>query len=68
MASLALDLVLWLIGIRGHIPRYDDFRPVPAASSAIAGYLVRMLAIVATVVVAFSLAVWVTVWIAIRLL
>ncbi|UPT86370.1 hypothetical protein HAP41_0000039955 [Bradyrhizobium barranii subsp. apii] len=45
MASLALDLVLWLTGVRGHIPRFDDFRPAPAAPSVGAGYLVRVLAI-----------------------
>ncbi len=68
MASFALDLVLWLTGIRGHIPRFDDFRPMPAAPAAGAGYIVRMLAIMAAVLVALSLAVWGTVWIAIQLL
>ncbi|QOG19781.1 MULTISPECIES: hypothetical protein [Bradyrhizobium] len=68
MASFALDLVLWLIGIRGHIPRFDDFRPVPAAPSAGAGHLVRVLAVMAAVFAALSLAVWGTVWIAIHLL
>lgn len=68
MASFALDLVLWLTGVRGHIPRFDDFRPVPAAPTCGAGYIVRVLAIMATVFAALSLAVWGTVWIAIRLL
>ncbi|MET4420952.1 hypothetical protein BjapCC829_38770 [Bradyrhizobium barranii] len=68
MASLALDLVLWLTGVRGHIPRFDDFRPVPAAPSVRAGYLVRVLAITAAIFAALSLAVWGTVWIAIQLL
>ena len=68
MASFALDLVLWLTGIRGHIPRFDDFRPVPAAPTAGAGHIVRVLAITATVFAALSLAVWGTVWIAIQLL
>ncbi|MBR0820475.1 hypothetical protein [Bradyrhizobium liaoningense] len=68
MASLALDLVLWLIGVRGHIPRFDDFRPVPAAPSVGAGYLARVLAIAAAILAALSLAVWGTVWIAIQLL
>ncbi|AMA60330.1 hypothetical protein [Bradyrhizobium sp. CCGE-LA001] len=68
MASYALDLVLWLAGIRGHIPRFDDFRPVPAAPATGAGYLMRVLAIMAAVFAALSLAVWSTVWMAIRLL
>ena len=68
MASFALDLVLWLIGIRGHIPRFDDFRPVPAAPAAGANHLVRVLAVMAAVFAALSLAVWGTVWIAIHLL
>lgn len=68
MASLALDLVLWLTDVRGHIPRFDDFRPVPAAPSVGTGHLVRVLAITAAIFAALSLAVWGTVWIAIQLL
>ncbi len=68
MASFALDLVLWLTDVRGHIPRFDDFRPVPAASSTGAGYLVRVLATIATVFAALSLAVWGTGSLAIQLL
>ena len=67
MASFALDIVLWLAGIRGHIPRFDDFRPVPAAPATGAGYVARVLAIMATVFAALSLALWGTVWIAIQL-
>lgn len=68
MASLVLDLVLWLAGIRGHIPPFDDFRPVPVAPTTGATHVVRVLAIVAAVLAALSLAVWGTVWIAIELL
>jgi hypothetical protein len=68
MALFALDLVLWLAGIRGNIPRFDDFRPVPVAPAAGANHLVRVLAIVAAVLIALSLAIWGTVWIAIELL
>lgn len=68
MASLALDLVLWLAGIRGHSPRFDEFRPVPVAPAAGANRLVHILAIAAAVLAALSLAVWSTVWIAIELL
>jgi hypothetical protein len=68
MTSFALDLVLRLADIRGHIPRFDDFRPVPVAPAAGANHLIRGLAIVAAVLAALSLAVWGTVWIAIELL
>ncbi|RXG94293.1 MULTISPECIES: hypothetical protein [Bradyrhizobium] len=68
MAPFALDLILWLTGVRGHIPRFDDFRPVPAAPTTGAGHLMRVLAIMATVFAALSLAVWGTVWLAIQLL
>lgn len=67
MASFALHLVLWLAGIRGPIPRFDDFRPVPVAPAAGANF-VRVLVIVAAVFAVLSLAVWGTVWIAIQLL
>lgn len=68
MASFALDLVLWLTGVRGHIPRYDDFRAVPSAPAAGAGYVLRVMVIAAAVFAALSLAVWGTVWVAIQLL
>ncbi|MBB4370813.1 hypothetical protein GGD63_003608 [Bradyrhizobium sp. cir1] len=68
MALFALDLVLWLTGIRGHIPRFDDFRPVPAAPATGASHLARVLALMAAVFTALSLAVWGTVWMAIHLL
>ncbi|MDA9436643.1 hypothetical protein [Bradyrhizobium sp. CCBAU 51627] len=67
MASFALDLVLWLAGIRGHIPRFDDFRPVPVTPAG-GGHRVRVLAIVIVALAVLSLAVWGTVWIAIELL
>ncbi|OAF08442.1 hypothetical protein AYJ54_15230 [Bradyrhizobium centrolobii] len=68
MAPFALDLVLWLLGVRGHIPRFDDFRPVPAAPSSGAGHLLRVLAVMASIFAALALAAWGTVWLAIRLL
>jgi hypothetical protein len=67
MASLALDLVLRLTGVRGHIPRFDDFRPVPAAPTTSVSHVLRVVAITAAVFAALSLALWGTVWIAIQL-
>lgn len=66
MASLALDLVLWLTDVRGHIPRFDEFRPLPAVTATGISSIVRVLAITATVLAALSLAIWGTVWIAIQ--
>jgi hypothetical protein len=68
MASLALDLVLWLIGVRGHIPHFDEFRPVPATPTAGSNSILGVVTITAAILAALSLAVWGTVWIAIRLL
>ncbi|MDN5000032.1 hypothetical protein ACFQZO_03945 [Bradyrhizobium sp. GCM10027634] len=61
MAPFALDLILWLADIRGHIPRFDDFRPVPVAPATGAGKLMRVLAVGATVLAGLSLAVWVAI-------
>jgi len=64
----ALDIVLWLLDVRGHIPRFEDFRPVPAAPAPSPGHAVRVLAAIIAVFAALSLAVWATVWLAIQLL
>ncbi|MDA9466430.1 hypothetical protein [Bradyrhizobium sp. CCBAU 53415] len=66
MRLLALDLILSLLDVRGHIPRFDDFRPAPA-TPAPAG-LVLALAAAIVVLVGLSLAIWGTVWLAIHLL
>jgi hypothetical protein len=61
---------LWIFGIRGHIPGHDDFRPGRGGSS-LAGSsnpLRRVLAAFALSVVFLSLALWATVWLAMRLL
>jgi hypothetical protein len=68
MAFVALDLVLWLLGVRGHIPRFDDFRPAPAAPAAGLSNLMRALAAMAAVVGVLSLAIWAAVWLALHLL
>jgi hypothetical protein len=67
MGLFALDIVLWLLGIRGHIPRFDDVRPVPAAPVTGPGNVMRALAAIAAVLAVLSLTLWATVWIAIRL-
>lgn len=66
MRLLALELILSLLEIRGHIPRFDDFRPIPAAPAP-AG-IMRAVAAAVAVFAALSLAIWATVWLAIHLL
>jgi hypothetical protein len=69
MALFALDIVLWLLGVRGHIPRFDEFRPVPATPvPGASGAVLRMLAAVIVGLGLLSLAVWCAVWLALRLL
>ncbi len=69
MGLFVLEIVLWLVGIRGHIPQFDDFRPVPATPAPGAGSaVIRMLATIIVVLALLSLAVWAAVWLALRLL
>ncbi len=62
MRLLALELILSLLDVRGHIPRFDDFRPAPVAPapSSIARALAAFIAILAVP----SLAIWAMVWLA----
>jgi len=65
MKLLALELILSLLDVRGHIPRFDDFRPTPVASApAGAG---RALAAVIAVLAVLALAIWAAVWLATHL-
>jgi hypothetical protein len=68
MGLFAVDIVLWLSGIRGHIPRFDDFQPMPVAPVSASGRMIRALATIVAVFAVLSLAVWLTVWLAITLL
>ncbi len=63
MALLALTLTL--LGVRGHIPRFDDFRPIPAPHANMAPLFRAMAAIVALFAV-LALAIWVMVWFAVQ--
>jgi len=65
MRLLILELVLSLLDVRGHIPRFDDFRPTPVAPApAGAG---RALAAVIAVLAVLALAIWAAVWLATHL-
>ncbi len=70
MSLFVLDAVLWILGIRGHIPQNDGFRDGRSGSpfSANTGPLMRILAAIVAAVVFLSLALWATVWLAIKLL
>ncbi|MEY9126694.1 hypothetical protein [Bradyrhizobium yuanmingense] len=66
MRLFALELILSLLDVRGHIPRFDDFRPAPAAPAPAGA--VRALTAAIAVFVALSLAIWGLVWLAVNLL
>jgi hypothetical protein len=68
MGLFALDVVLRLLGVRGHIPRFDDFRPAPVTPVAGPVSALRVLAVMIAVFAVLSLGVWATVWLAIQLL
>jgi hypothetical protein len=65
MRLLALELIFSLLDVRGHIPRFDDFRPTPVAPAP-AG-TARALAAVIAVLAVLSLAIWAVVWLATHL-
>lgn len=67
MAVFALDLVLWLTGVRSHISHYDDFRPDPVPPAAGTGNLFRVVAMAVAACAVLSAAVWWTVRLAIEL-
>jgi hypothetical protein len=70
MSLFLLDAVLWVFGIRGHIPQLDGF-PVGQSGSSFAaktGTLMRVLALAVVSIGFLSLALWAAVWLAVKLL
>jgi hypothetical protein len=68
--DLVLGAVLWIFGIRGHIPQLDGF-PVGESGSSFAattGTLMRVLAAGMVTIGFLSLALWAAVWLAVKLL
>ncbi|AWM09504.1 MULTISPECIES: hypothetical protein [Bradyrhizobium] len=65
MRLLALELIFSLLDVRGHIPRFDDFRPAPVAPAPASA--ARALAAAITVLVVLSLAIWAAVRLAAHL-
>ena len=68
MSLYVLDAFIWILGIRGHIPQSGEF-PIAGRSSvgAGAGALVRALAVFIGMVALLSLALWLAVGLAIKL-
>jgi hypothetical protein len=70
MSPYVLDAMIWILGIRAHIPQHDDFGAGPNKSSLASGTnrLMRVVAAFVVTVALLSLALWAAVWLAIRLL
>jgi hypothetical protein len=70
MGPYILDAMIRILGIRAHIPQHDDFGAGPNRSSLVSttNRLMRVLAIFAVAVALLALALWVAVWVAIKLL
>jgi hypothetical protein len=70
MSLYILDAVIWILGIRGHIPQNGDFGAGPNRSSLAgnANRLMLVLAAFVAVVALLSLVLWAAVWLAIKLL
>jgi len=66
MGLYVQEAMLWILD-RGHIPKFDDYRPVPTGRSP-ASPLVRTLTVLVVTVAVVALAVWAAVWLAIHLL
>ena len=63
MSLYVREAFLWIIGIRGHVPR-----PGGSPSSPGTGTLLRVLAVFVVSIVFLSLVLWTAVWLAIRFL
>jgi hypothetical protein len=70
MSLLLLDVVLWVFGIRGHIPQHEGIQARRSGSSFAANTrtLMRILAIAVVSIGFLSLALWAAVWLAVKLL
>ena len=70
MSLYVLDVFIWIVGVRGHIPQSGEFGPVAGRSSvgASAGALMRALATFVVMVALLSLVLWLAVGLAIKLL
>jgi hypothetical protein len=70
MSPNVLDAMLWILGIRGHIPQHDDFHAASGGSPLATGggkWVGILIAVVASLA-SLALMLWAAVWLAIRLL
>ena len=69
MGYVIVEVVSWILSIRGHIPQFGDDHPLRHNAPAGAGISVtRILAGFVIGAALLALALWVAVWLAIRLL
>jgi len=68
MSLFVLDAVLWVFGIRGHIPGHDDFPGDPHRPSLAAdtGGLMRAVAALMAFAAFLSLGLWAAAWLAVK--
>jgi len=62
-------VAFWILGVRGHIPNFEDgrpFRPVPSPTDN-SGTLLRTLALIVVPVAVVVFGIWAAVWLAINL-
>jgi hypothetical protein len=68
MSLYVLDVVFWIFGIRGRVPRNGDFPARPDRSPFVpnANRLMRVLAAAVVAMALLSLIVWAAVWLALK--
>jgi hypothetical protein len=68
MSLYVLDAILWIFGIRGHVPHDGDFPARPNKSPLVpnANRLMRILAAAVVAIAILSLVLWAAVWLTIR--
>jgi hypothetical protein len=68
MGYYVAGAVFWILNIRGHIPQFGDYRPIRHEPSGDAGGPARIVIGFLVSVAFLALALWLAVWLAIRLL
>ena len=68
MGYYIAGVAFWILNIRGHIPQFNDYQPMRNEPSREAGALARIVFGFLACVALLALALWVAVWLAIRLL
>jgi len=66
MSLYVVNLILFIFGIRGHIPQHDDSGASPNPLAGSTNRLMRVLAAAVVTVLLLSLALWAAVWLAIK--